>query len=125
MVGMKVIRIENSYYDKVKALSDSSGQSLTEAGNSIVATGLGELESLGHKVKAIVSDEDIIIRGKRGATKKGKGEALTEADVAGTEGTAVESKGENGWVWYVGLLIAALALAQNAESFKQKWSNLL
>jgi len=47
---IKTIKVEQDYYDKVKALADASGQTMTEASNGVVGAGLGELKELGGKL---------------------------------------------------------------------------
>jgi len=65
---IKTIKVEQDYYDKVKALADASGQTMTEASNGVVGAGLGELKELGSKLtkrldarSVPASDEEITI----------------------------------------------------------------
>lgn len=72
---MKTLKVDNEFYDKVKAIADASGDSLVAASNGVVMAGLGELKGLADslkdnrelkdskksKLEAPVNDEDLII----------------------------------------------------------------
>lgn len=123
---MKTVKVSDELYDKVNAIAAKSGGSLTEAANTTLTAGLGELKQLGDDLKATLSNEDIVIKGKKGKPKAAEnpGETITKSEVEGNEveGNEGEAEEGNGWLWFVGLVVAALALAQRAESIREKAS---
>ena len=91
------MKVDNSYYDKVRQLSDASGESLLATSNGVVAAGLGELKGLG----------DVLKQGKVGKPVDAAvdpGEELEEEE--GEE----EEDGGTGWFWFAAAVVGILAL---------------
>lgn len=104
---MKTLKVDNELYDKVRSLSDASGESLIAAANGVVSAGLGELKGLANSLK---NDTDIIIAEPNRKPKVDKVEEVGVEEV-GVE----EANGGNGWLWVAGALIGILALRQRIQ----------
>jgi len=99
---MRTVKVENSYYDKVKQLSDASGETMVATFNGIVAAGLGELKGLGDVLKA--SDRKI-------------GNPLESLDSGEEVEEEVEEEEEglgSGWLWVGAAVLGILALRYRA-----------
>lgn len=141
---LKTLKVETEFYDKVKALSDASGESLTQASNFVVGAGLGEMKGLGNalkgakgkvKLSAPNSNEEIVIKNSPSAAAKGKVEQYICVEcgysLSGTEANcpscnvsldwqsvgveAAEAESNNGWILVIGAVIAALALKRRVK----------
>jgi len=95
---MKTLKVDNSYYDKVRQLSDTSGESLLATSNGVVAAGLGELNGLGK----ILKESPKIGRPVKAAVDPG--EELDEGE------QEEEEEGGYGWLWAVGAVVGGLAI---------------
>lgn len=87
---MKTIKIENEYYEKVRALSDASGETMIASVGSVLSAGLGELEGLG----------EAIVKVGRPVTEEPESE----------EEEQEEHSSDNSWVWVVGAVLGFAAL---------------
>jgi len=93
---MKTIKIEKEYHDKVKSLSDASGQTMLATVSSVLAAGLGELEGLGKAINT---------------------QALEESDTGLEE--EEEEGGSSNWIWAAAALIGGLALVYKINQVRR------
>ena len=97
---MKTLKVDNGYYDKVKQLSDASGESLFATCNGVVAAGLGELKGLG----------DVLKQKPKPKIGRPVEAALDPGEELGEEEEEQEEEGGYGWFWAVAAVVGGLAV---------------
>ena len=107
---MKTLKVDNGYYDKVRQLSDASGESLLATSNGVVAAGLGELKGLGDVLKERSKPPKI---GRPVKAALDPGEELEE------EEEEEEEEGGYGWLWAAAAVIGGLALMYRSNQARQ------
>ena len=119
-MGMKTLKVDNGYYDKVKALSDASGESLIAASNGVVAAGLGELKGLGD---ALRHQEELTFNTKEPERKIGN-PVKAELEVLEEEEEEEEEQGTGtSWLWVGAALIGILALRHRIQQTSNAQQN--
>lgn len=80
--GQNTLKVDKASYDKVKAIADASGETLTNAANGVVSAGLGELKELGNKLNSVIKDSGTPISNEAVTIEeapRSKGKAQTKA----------------------------------------------